>query len=203
MSLAPKSEIIRRLNSGADDQIYIDPILSDGQIGEVSIDLRLGCDFLVSIQTRKPSITLSQDGGFRDPALFFQESRRDIGEGFVLYPSQTVLATSLEYVGLPNDMYADVVTRSSYNRLGITLHSMFQPGFRGCISLELFNHSNSPVELIVGSRLVQARFHKIAEDVDYLGPGDPRKYVGHVRPTTSRAAEDHDIPVLAEILKQR
>jgi len=203
MSLAPKSEITRRLNSGADDQIYIDPLLSDGQVGEVSIDLRLGCDFLVSVQTRKPSITLLQDSSFRDPALFFQESRRDIGEGFVLYPSQTVLATTLEYVGLPNDVYADVVTRSSYNRLGISLHSIFQPGFRGCISLELFNHSNSRVELMVGSRIVQARFHKIAEDAEYLGPGDPRKYVGHVRPTTSRAADDKDISILAEILERK
>lgn len=203
MSLVPKSEISRRLNSGEGDQIFIDPLLSDRQVGEVSIDLRLGCDFLVSVQTRKPSITLSRTSDFRDPSMFFQESRRDVGESFVLYPSQTVLATTLEYVGLPSDMYADVVTRSSYNRLGITLHSMFQPGFRGCISLELFNHSNSPVELLVGSRLVQARFHKIDEDADYLGSGDPRKYVGHVRPTTSRAAQDQDISVLEEILARK
>lgn len=203
MSLAPKSEIARRLNSGEDDQIFIDPLLSQEQVGEVSIDLRLGCDFLVSVQTRKPSITLAQDSEFRDPAMFFQESRRDVGESFVLYPSQTVLTTTLEYVGLPNDMYADIVTRSSYNRLGITLHSMFQPGFRGCISLELFNHSNIPVELIVGSRLVQARFHKISEDAEYLGDGNPRKYVGHVRPTTSRAAQDQDISVLAGILERK
>lgn len=200
MPLVPKSEISRRLNSGEADQIFIDPILSSAQIGEISIDLRLGCDFLVSVQTRKASITLVKGGDFRDPSMFFQESRRDLGEGFVLYPSQTVLATTLEYVGLPSDLYADIVSRSSYNRLGISLNSMFQPGFRGCISLELFNHSNSPVELIVGSRLVQARFHKLAEDAPYMGPGEARKYVGHVRPTTSRAAEDSDIAVLAKVV---
>jgi dCTP deaminase len=203
MSLVPKSEITRRLNNGLPDQIFIDPILSNSQVGEISIDLRLGCDFLVSIQTRKPSITLFKDDTFRDPAMFFQESRRDLGEGFVLYPAQTVLATTLEYVGLPGDLYADIVTRSSYNRLGITLNSMFQPGFRGCISLELFNHSNSPVELIVGSRIVQARFHVIAEDANYMGPDEPRKYVGHVRPTTSKAAEDSDIAVLREVCAKK
>lgn len=203
MSLIPKSEISDRLNSGKDDQIFIDPLLDQDQVGDVAVDLRLGCDFLVSVQTRKPSITLARDSEFRDPAMFFQESRRDVGESFVLYPSQAVLTTTLEYVGLPNDIYADIVTRSSYNRLGVTLHSMFQPGFRGCLSLELFNHSNSPVELIVGSRLVQARFHKISEDADYLGTGNPRKYVGHVRPTASRAAEDKDIPVLTEIVNRK
>ena len=203
MSLVPKSEISRRLNSGLLDQIFIDPILSQSQIGEISVDLRLGCDFLVSIQTRKPSITLFKDELFRDPAMFFQESRRDLGENFVLYPAQTVLATTLEYVGLPGDLYADIVTRSSYNRLGITLNSMFQPGFRGCISLELFNHSNSPVELIVGSRIIQARFHKLAENAQYMGPDEPRKYVGHVRPTTSKAAEDKDISVLRAISLQK
>ena len=203
MSLIPKSEISNRLNTGKDDQIFIDPLLDQDQVGDVAVDLRLGCDFLVSVQTRKPSITLARDSEFRDPAMFFQESRRDVGETFVLYPSQAVLTTTLEYVGLPSDIYADIVTRSSYNRLGVTLHSMFQPGFRGCLSLELFNHSNSPVELIVGSRLVQARFHKISEDADYLGTGSPRKYVGHVRPTASRAAEDQDIPILTGIVSRK
>ena len=203
MSLVPKSEIARRLNSDLADQIYIDPVLSESQIGEISVDLRLGCDFQVSVQTRKPSITLSKGADFRDPAMFFQESRRDLGESFVLYPSQTVLATTLEYVGLPSDLYADIVTRSSYNRLGVTLSSMFQPGFRGCISLELFNHSNTPVELIVGSRIVQARFHKISEGAQYIVPGDARKYLGQVRPTTSRAAEDKDLQILSKIQANR
>jgi dCTP deaminase len=203
MSLLPRSEIKRRLNSRQPDQIFIDPILSEEQLGAVSFDLRLGCDFLVSIQTRRPSISLLKDNDFRDPSMFFQESRRDIGESFVLYSSQTVLATSLEYVGLPADLYANVVSRSSYNRLGITLHSMFQPGYRGCISLELFNHSNSPIELVVGSRVVQAQFHKLTEDEQYIQGQEARKYVGHVRPTTSRAADDADLVVLSKVFRQK
>lgn len=199
MSLVPRAELLARLNSGKEDQVFVDPLLSQEQVGEISLDLRLGYDFMVSVQTRKPSITLLKNDSFRDPSLFFQESRRDIGEAFVLYPSQAVLATTLEYVGLPSDLYADVVSRSSYNRLGITLHSMFQPRFRGCLSLELFNHSNSPVELVVGSRVVQARFHKVGVESGYLGAGDPRKYVGHVRPVTSRAAEDKDLVTVQKL----
>lgn len=199
MSLLSRLEIESRVNSGNEDQIFIDPILSKDQLGSVSFDLRLGCDFLVSVQTRKPSISLRKDGEFRDASLFFQESRRDLGEYFTVYPAQTVLATSLEYVGLPDDMYADIVTRSSYNRLGVNLHSMFQPGFRGCLSLEIFNHSNTPIALIVGSRLVQARFHKIDSKEPYIRGDFTRKYIGHVRPTSSRAAEDPDLVTLASI----
>lgn len=199
MPILTKSQINQRLNTGESNQIFLDPILSNRQVGSVSVDLRLGCDFLVSVQTRKPSITLNKDDNFRDPKMFVQESRRDIGEVFLLYPSQTVLSTTLEYVGLPDDIYADVVSRSSYNRLGITMNTMFQPGFRGCISLELFNHSNNPVELIVGSRIVQARFYQVQEAQSYFTDGPRRKYIGHVRPSASRAAEDYDIERLHKI----
>lgn len=203
MSLLHKEEICDRLNSGKPGQIFIDPILAETQIGAVSIDLRLGCDFLVSVQTRKASVSLLKDEFFREPSMFFQESRRDVGETFILYPSQTVLSTTLEYIGLPNDVYSDVSSRSSYNRLGLTLNSAFQPGFRGCLSLELFNHSNSPIELVVGSRIVQARFFSVAAPTDYMSASERRKYIGHVRPTTSRAAEDSDLAVLAKLMREK
>ncbi|MEX3313998.1 dCTP deaminase [Sulfitobacter sp. PS-8MA] len=203
MSLLSREQIKARLNSGKPDQLFIDPLLSDEQLGAVSIDLRLGCDFLVSVQTRKASVSLLKDEFFREPSMFFQESRRDVGETFILYPSQTALSTTLEYIGLPNNVYSDVTTRSSYNRLGLTLNSTFQPGFRGCVSLELFNHSNSPIELVVGSRIVQARFFGVEEDSQYFTAKQRRKYIGHVRPTTSRAADDSDLAVLSRMAKEK
>jgi dCTP deaminase len=199
MSLQTKAKIIERLNTGNENQIFIDPILDETQVGAIAIDLRLGCDFLVSVQTRKPSISLIKTDSFRDPAMFLQESRRDVGETFLLYPSQSVLATTLEYIGLPSDLYAKLLSRSSYNRLGLSMHTMFQPGFRGCISMELFNHSNNPIELIVGSRIVQAIFYRIDDPQDYYVEGQRRKYIGQVRPTSSRAAEDADIARLYSI----
>lgn len=203
MSLLPIKEVKLRLNSGKADQIFIDPILSETQLGAVSVDLRLGCDFLVSVQTRKASVSLNKDKNFREPSMFFQESRRDVGETFILYPSQTALSTTLEYIGLPNNVYSDVSSRSSYNRLGLTLSSTFQPGFRGCVSLELFNHSNSPIELVVGSRIVQARFFSVDAEAEYLTAKERRKYIGHVRPTTSRAAEDSDLELLDKLFRDK
>lgn len=193
MALLTKTEITARLNTGKEDQIFVDPLLSEGQLGAVSLDLRLGYDFLVSVLNHKASVSLHPLDNTSGPDAFFQAARRDLGDVFLIHPSQTVLATSLEYIGLPNDIYADVISRSSYHRLGLSISSMFQPGFRGCISLELFNHSNVPIELIVGSRIVQARFFKNATEEGYLRAGERRKYVGNVRPTISRAPFDDDL----------
>lgn len=203
MSLLTKNELNARIASRNADRIYIDPLLSDDQVGAVSVDLRLGCDFLVSVLNQKPSVSLCPTETHSSPENFFQAARRNLGDTFLIHPSQTVLATSLEYIGLPNDVYADIISRSSYHRLGVSISSMFQPGFRGCISLELFNHSNVPVELIVGSRIVQARFFKNDHDEEYMGAGQRRKYIGNVRPTVSRAQLDADLPGLLSLSNQR
>lgn len=203
MSLLTKTELSKRINTDKTDRIFIDPMLSEDQIGAVSIDLRLGCDFLVSVLNHKPSVSLHPSQNHSNPETFFQASRRNLGDIFLIHPSQTVLATSLEYIGLPSDVYADIISRSSYHRLGVSISSMFQPGFRGCISLELFNHSNLPVELIVGSRIVQARFFKNEQNEEYMNPGQRRKYIGNVRPAVSRAQLDADLPSLLSLSTQR
>jgi dCTP deaminase len=110
---------------------------------------------------------------------------------------------TLEYVALPTDVYADILTRSSYTRLGIPLNTMIQPGYRGCIPIELFNESNNPVELIVGSRIVQARLFSTSFHSDYNRGAGSRKYMGNVRPTVSRAADDPDLVLLHAIREQR
>jgi len=203
MSLLTRNELTARINSADANRIFIDPLMSNDQVGAVSVDLRLGCDFLVSVLNHKPSVSLHPSEDHSNPEMFFQAARRNLGDVFLIHPSQTVLATSLEYIGLPNDIYADVISRSSYHRLGVSISSMFQPGFRGCISLELFNHSNVPVELIVGSRIVQARFFKNEQEEVYMNPGQRRKYIGNVRPTVSRAQLDAELPGLLSLSNQR
>jgi dCTP deaminase len=195
MTLIQRKEIVRRLGLTDSKRLFIDPLLEEGQVGEVSVDLRLGPDFLVSLLTRKPSIDVSR-GGHRSVDSFFRTTRRDLGDKFVLYPGQVVLATTLEYIGLPSDLYADILSRSSYTRLGLHLGTMIQPGYRGCFSLELFNHGNNPIELLVGSRIVQARFFKLSKSSPYQQGGTNRKYLGNVRPVVSGAQLDTELPRL-------
>lgn len=199
MEILDKSEIDALIKDEDPNSLFIEPLLDEAQIGAVSIDLRLGYDFLVSIYSRKPFIGVDGDGeGARGPERHFQGTRRDIGERFILYPHQVALATSLEYICLPTNVMGDIIVRSSYARLGIQLNTMLQPGYRGCASLELANHSNNPLELVVGSRLVQLRMYRITKDHGYL-QGNPRKYYGDVRPTVSRFDRDPDLTALAKI----
>lgn len=198
MKLLSRDEVRARLTSKGVPKLHLDPLLDDQQIGPVSADLRLGTDFLVSILTRTPSIDIypsrpAAGTNTRDVTAFFRSTRRDLGDRFAVYPGQVVLATTLEYVALPSDMYAEVNTRSSVSRLGIQFQAFIQPGFRGCFPLEITNHGNSPVELIVGGRLVQARFFGLDEAFPYQDGATDRKYMGNVRPTPSKAQRDGDL----------
>jgi dCTP deaminase len=80
---------------------------------------------------------------------------------------------------------------------------MIQPGFRGCFPLELFNHGNNPVEILVGSRICQARLFETGDETTYSNPTEPRKYFGNVRPVPSRAADDMDLNQLERIKERR
>jgi len=201
MRLLHRDELLASLASTEADSLFLDPLLDNEQIGAVTIDFRLGYDFQVSILTRRPAIHVHppEDISRRGIESYFQETRRQLGDTFVLYPHQIVLATTLEYVSLPSSVVADVMVRSSYGRLGIQTLTMIQPGFRGCFPIELFNHSNTPVEVVVGSRLLQARFFEIDAMVNYRDSGSARKYYGAVRPVVSRADRDPELGRLRKL----
>ncbi len=41
---------------------------------------------------------------------------------------------------------------------------MVQPGFAGCLTLELVNHGESPIALYAGSRIAQLAVHTLSGD---------------------------------------
>ncbi len=79
------------------------------------------------------------------------------------------------------------------------INTMVQRGFRGCAPLELFNHGNTPIELVVGSRICQVRIFRTETARTYLGQNSTRKYYGDVRPVVSRADCDEELSVLSGI----
>ena len=151
--LLTKKQILELL----DDHLIIRPLLEKTQVTEVGIDFRLGCNFLVSIQGKDPFINASLNNeneqiGIRN---FFKESRRQLGETFILHPNQTVLSSSLEYIKLPDNCLLALYMRSSYSRLGLTVSTIVQPGYCGCLPIELTNNNNNPINLTVGARIFQ------------------------------------------------
>jgi dCTP deaminase len=186
-------------------ELYIRPLLSEDQIGEVGIDFRLGYDFLVSIQGREAYINASKNdwiGGRsqRNIRQFFQSTRRQIGETFILHPHQTVLAVTLEYVKVPDDCILKLFMRSSYSRLGITISTIAQPGYCGCLSIELTNNNYNPINIAVGARILQGILYKVSDSTTYFNPAG-RKYICQVRPEPSAVLNDSDLTVLNQLWK--
>lgn len=177
--------------------LVIRPLLDDSQIGPVTIDFRLGLDFLVSIQGRHSSIKTGRENETAPLSSFFQSTRRKMGETFLLHPNQTVLCTSLEYLRLPDDVMAILNMRSSYTRLGINLSTILQPGYRGTISLELTNNNKNPIDLTVGACVFQCRFVKMQEKSSYFHK--ERKYMCQVRPQLSAISSDDDNFILQKL----
>lgn len=179
-------------------QLYIRPLLEESQIGPLSVDFRIGTEFLVSFQGRDPYINASHtDKEQGKPFLSFQVTRRRLGETFLLHPNQTVLASSLEYIKLPNNLFANLSMRSTYSRLGLVMSSYVQPGYSGCISIELTNNSKNTVKLAVGARLFQASFVRIDRALSYFD--HPRKYLCQVRPQVADFSGDEDLAILNRI----
>lgn len=195
-----KPEIVALLASES-DPLVIRPLLEDSQIGNMSIDFRLGYDFLVSVLGRSSVMNASQNHSesYTSISSFFQSTRRKMGANFLLHPGQTVLSSSLEYIRLPRNCFLTLSMRSSYARLGLSLSTIVQPGYCGCISIELTNASNNIINLTVGARLFQARVYRLGEESNYFS--SPRKYLCQVRPEPPAVLSDPDLEKLHKIWK--
>jgi dCTP deaminase len=141
----------------------VTPLIDAGdQIGEGSIDIRLGPDIIVSPRaTGSIAFDPTNAAAFeRDLRQRQQYVRRGIGDPFLLQPGEFVIGRSLEYVGLPRDLSAEALGRSSWGRLGLVIATatLIQPGFKGTITLELANVGDTPIMLEVGLAIAQLVF---------------------------------------------
>jgi len=193
-----KEQILRLIK---ERELCIIPLLEESQIGDMTVDFRLGTDFLVTIHSSNPFIDASLNNEDRFPIKSsFQETRRKLGETFLFHPNQTVLASSLEYIKLPKNVYAELSMRSSYLRLGLSVSAIVQPGYCGCISMELTNMNKVPLNLTVGAAMMQGRFFTLTKESNYFFK--KRKYMCQVRPVISAVAADGDFKYLREIWKK-
>lgn len=84
---------------------------------------------------------------------------------YVLQPGEFILGSTIEYVNIPHDLVARVEGRSSIGRLGVMVHvtaGYIDPGFKGNITLELFNCSDKPFQLNFGDCLCQIVFETLS-----------------------------------------
>lgn len=146
-------------------KLTITPLIDAGeQIGEGSVDIRLGPDIIVSPRaTGAVTFDPMDRMAFKHTLEQRQEYiRRGIGDPFPLQPGEFVIARSLEYVTLPDDVAAEALGRSSWGRLGLVIATatLIQPGFKGTITLELANVGDTPIMLEVGLSIAQLVFSR-------------------------------------------
>src|SRR5712671_4918996 len=129
-------------------EIKFDPPLEERQWHEASVDLRLGYKF--TKWKPAPSARFSLTKGFAEISrlgLWSEKILRTADEhgkpeSFPLDPDEFVLAQVLEKIWMPNNLIALVEGRSSYARVGISIHQTapwIQPGWSGHITLEIKN----------------------------------------------------------------
>lgn len=138
MILSDKS-IREHVQSG---KIVIEPDPTDEQIQPASFDVRLGSQLY---ETSSNTLRVDDDT-------------------HVLEPDEAYIGHTMDYVELPNDIAAQLTGRSSIGRQGVIIHKTagwIDSGFRGEITLELYNFGTDPVFLDVGSRIGQLVFFQL------------------------------------------
>jgi dCTP deaminase len=164
----------------ASDELHISPLEEDA-IQPASIDCRLGDHFLVVEDKRLSMLSL-------DTEILYREFS---GDSLILPPHSFVLATTQEFVRLPDNLTAFVEGRSSIGRIGLFIQNAgwVDPGFAGQITLELYNASSLPIELKAGRRICQLVFCQMdrAAAAPYNG-----KYQNQRNATGSRVFLDRE-----------
>jgi dCTP deaminase len=130
-------------------KIGFTPELEPDQWGEASVDLRLGRQFTWYREDIK-GVTLSVAqglGSLGDLNLWKTEER----DSYDLLPGKLVLALTHEAVTVPNNLIARVEGRSTYARVGLSMHHTapwIQPSWKESpIVLEISNHGGIPIKL--------------------------------------------------------
>ncbi len=165
------------LDSG---DLVCEPI-DDKAIQPASIDCRLGDHFLVLEDNQMDIITLDGDIKYREID----------SDTITIPPHSFLLATTQEYIKIPDNLTSFVEGRSSIGRIGLFIQNAgwVDPGFEGRITLELYNASSLPIKLQAGKRICQLVFCQMDEKADNPYRG---KYQGQSRTVGSKVSEDKD-----------
>jgi dCTP deaminase len=179
------------------ERLIVHPLLDrKAQIGPGSLDLRLGTEFLDIDRRSRQVDPLSQTGA----SVLNYGSPSDevvytaLGDDFVLHPGQFVLGSTLEFIGMPNDVAGQVVSRSSWGRMGLLVATavIVQPGFRGILTLELVNTGMSPIVLRPGLRVAQLQLWQAEGPTAHPYGDESSKYRVPLGPQSARLGIESD-----------
>lgn len=140
MSVLSDYSIRKALESGLIE--VVGPLMTDDCFQPASVDLHLGLE----IQDKWGKV-IYRDGDVRH-----------IG------PGEFILACTSETVSVGEALRGQIHGKSSLARRGIQIHATagyIDPGWAGTLTLEIYNLSDFPQDLIVGQKICQVSFEEL------------------------------------------
>ncbi len=158
--------------------LVVEP-LAEHSVQPASIDCRIGTHYLVVDDNNSDVLTLDGEPKYREIE----------GDEMTIPPHSFLLATTMEYVKLPDNLTAFVEGRSSIGRMGLFIQNAgwVDPGFEGRITLELYNANSLPIKLKAGRRVCQLVFCKMDQSAENPYAG---KYQRQAKSVGSRVYQD-------------
>lgn len=189
MSVLSDRSIRRQITAG---NLVISPFNND-LVQPASYDVTLGVQFL---ELDKPEGETKSPQRIIDPFInneyYFKKMKiSNYCPFIILRPGQFVLASTMEYFEIPNNLIARVEGKSSLGRLGLVVHQtagFVDPGFKGNITLEIVNSLPYMIKLYPGMLIAQIAFEYLDNPADqpYGSKEKKSKYQNDSGPQISR-----------------
>jgi dCTP deaminase len=162
MSILTHDEILKEIEKG---RIKIDPF-DPARVGPASVDLMLDNKFRI-FKKIHDSFAVKEDSDYEEVTEYIE-----VEDYFLLMPGESVLGITRETITLPEDISGWLEGRSTFARLGLTVHvtaSFMHPGISNKQVLEINNVSSIPLELYPGTYICQFIFQRCEGRARYKG----------------------------------
>jgi dCTP deaminase len=191
----------------AQGRVVVTPLIDAGkQIGSSSIDLRLGTEFRVIRRLMRShfDVTKPREEIEREVREYTEVVHLLADSPFILHPGEFALATTLEYIKIPNDLAGRLEGRSTWGRVGLQIHStagFVDPGFEGTLTFELHNMGKLPLPLYAGVRISQLSFHRCEGAIEPYVSRPDAKYARSTGARDTMFYQDYEYDVIRRLGK--
>lgn len=181
------------LNKTTDDDPFVvtpSPAMEELKCsGAVSFDVRLGCWFARTRRAREAYIAIDTE----DYPPLTKEQYVPFGQPYFLHPGCFTLAITLEWFRFPKKLSGIIGGKSSWGRRGLIVETaaVIHPGFTGCLTLELSNVGELPIELQPGLLIGQVCIYSSPPlDTTERSDIDKTSFFGQRKPTLGTIKPD-------------
>ncbi len=140
--------------------VEIEPLDLELQLQENSIDIRLSERVYRYPLELEPQISMLD---IKNPYLSILEKDFISDDGFVLEPKKFIIAESLEYISVPENIVLYLDSKFRLDKYGLILvnKGWLERGFEGYITLCIYNAGELPVRLFKGEKISQLLLQKL------------------------------------------